>query len=115
MPRRRCRMSQPEVNSNMSDDTRDRAPKADSPIVIPTIQHLKAGTLSPRSISPATRQLCIQEFLAEGMFVSEIAMILKRSERTVSRDLNAIRKRNAVSPGDLKFGELLGNLLHEIT
>src|SRR3954471_926540 len=109
MPGRRYRMSQPKVNSNMSDGEQNGAAKADSPIIIPTIQHLKAGTLSPRSISPATRQLCIQEFLAEGMFVSEIAMILKRSERTVSRDLNAIRKKHAVSPGDLKFGELLGN------
>jgi len=107
-------MSQPETNFSKGDGEQDRARKADSPTVIPAIQLLKAGNLSPRSIPKPTRRLCIREFLDDGMSVPEIAMILKCHERTVFRDLDAIRKQNAIGPGDLKFGECLGDLLRTL-
>ena len=91
-----------------------RSRKDDVPTIIPLIQGLKSGTIAPRTISPSSRRMCIQEFLVEGLTVPEIAMILKCSERTIFRDLKTLRRQRVLLPEDLQVNELLGNLWHEL-
>lgn len=66
--------------------------------IINMIQQMKDTTLDPETLSKDLRQQCVEVMLGEGYGVSSIAQILKRSEKTIKRDLEDIRQKNALTP-----------------
>lgn len=62
------------------------------------IEKIKDGALDPRTLGKDTRQQCVELFIFEGYGISAIAQILKRSDKTIKRDLEEIRERNALNP-----------------
>ena len=79
--------------------------------VLELIQQLHSGQLSPQTLSPDTRRDVVEVLLAENYRPEQIAVILKRADRTIRRDLEVIRERNALRPNE-EFGpELAGQLV----
>ena len=66
--------------------------------ILTLIQKLKDGQISPELIDKDQRQLCIEVFVGEGYTISSIAQILSKCEKTIRRDLEEIRERNALTP-----------------
>jgi len=75
------------------------------------IQDIKDGRVAPETIDKDLRQQCVEIFLAEGYSVSSMAQIFKKNERTLRRDLENIRARNALSPDIELAKKLIGELL----
>lgn len=66
--------------------------------ILTLIQKLKDGQLSPELIDKDQRQQCIEVFIGEGYTINSIAQILNKCEKTIRRDLEEIRERNALTP-----------------
>lgn len=84
-----------------------------SPIEI--LAQIKNGTLDPKSLSSEKRQEVVEYlWLSESQKEAVIAHILKKSVKTIQRDKDIIRERNAkrLTPeGKTKIiGELIGKL-----
>ena len=62
------------------------------------LQEINSGLRDPRSLDKYSRQLCVELLTAEGYTQSQIAQILKCSEKTIFRDLKEIRQRNELAP-----------------
>lgn len=71
--------------------------KNDQP-VLSVIQKIKDGQIAPETIDKELRQQCIEVFLGEGYSVSSIAQIFKKCDKTIRRDIESIRERNALVP-----------------
>ena len=65
--------------------------------VLSIIEQIKSKKLNPKTLGKETRQRCVMFFSLEGYTIVEIAQILLRSEKTISRDLNEIWKSIEVS------------------
>ena len=72
-------------------------PKEEPPI-LSLIQEIKDGKLNPITLNKESRQACVEVFLAEGYNIPTIAQILKKSDRTIQRDINEIHEKNALTP-----------------
>ncbi len=85
----------------------------------PTLQILKQirdGIIDPKKLNPEIRQDCIEHlWYVEGRAVAEIAQILNVSDKTIQRDQNQIRKRNAQKPSTDYTVEVFGELLKKAT
>ncbi len=68
------------------------------------LQQINSGEINARLLDPASRQRCIEVMVAEGYMIPHIAHVLKRSEKTISRDLKEIQARHALSP-DVEFAK----------
>jgi hypothetical protein len=66
--------------------------------ILALIQDIKDGRVAPETIDKGLRQECIEVFLAEGYTTSSIAQIFKKNDRTIRRDMEDIRAKNAVTP-----------------
>lgn len=66
------------------------------------IEKIKDGSLDPRTLGKDMRQQCVELFQFEGYGIPAIAQILKRSDKTIKRDLAEICERNQLKP-DLDF------------
>lgn len=66
--------------------------------VLAAIQQIKNGTLAPEAIDKDLRQQCVEVFMGEGMTVSSIAQIFQKCEKTIRRDIDEIREKNALTP-----------------
>ena len=75
------------------------------------IQEIKDGTLAPEALTKDLRQRCVEVFLGEGYSVTSIAQILKRSEKTIKRDIEDIRERNAITPDINLAKKIIGELV----
>lgn len=75
------------------------------------LQQIQAKVVPPASLDAETRQDVVELLSAEGYPQSAIAQILERSDRTIRRDLRAIRERNALSPSPELARELVGQLV----
>jgi DNA-binding CsgD family transcriptional regulator len=75
------------------------------------IQEIKDGTLAPEALTKDLRQRCVEVFLGEGYSVTSIAQILKRSEKTIKRDIEDIRERNAITPDINLAKKIIGELM----
>jgi len=62
------------------------------------IQKIKDGAIAPETLDKELRQRCVEVLLGEGYTIAAMAQVLKRSEKTIKRDLEDIRERNAISP-----------------
>ena len=75
------------------------------------IQEIKDGTLAPEALTKDLRQRFVEVFLGEGYSVTSIAQILKRSEKTIKRDIEDIRERNAITPDINLAKKIIGELV----
>jgi transposase len=72
------------------------------------IQELKNESLDPSTLPKELRQQCVEVLWAEGYGESAMAQILKRSEKTIKRDLQQIREKNALSPNVELARQIIG-------
>ena len=81
--------------------------------VLEIMRQIKAGSLAPDHLTVAERQACVMHLWAEGLSVPEIAQVLKRSDRTITRDRQAIQEANALQQDPKFAGEMAGMLISE--
>src|SRR5262245_10804348 len=82
---------------------------ADQPI-LSLIQRIKAGQVVPSSLSAEQRRRCVEVLRAEGYTIPEIGEILKRSEKTIRRDIEEIRDELALRPDPNLAARLVGEM-----
>ena len=85
----------------------------DATSVIELIRGLQSGSLCAKALGPADRRACVEHLTADGYSVAEIAAITKLSDRTISRDREAIRKAYALSPDENFVNETIGQLVRD--
>ena len=74
------------------------------------LQEINSGLTDPAILDKSSRQQCIELLIAEGYTHAQIAQLLKCSEKTVSRDIKELRRRNELSP-NLSFAkEFIGDM-----
>ena len=78
--------------------------------IISIIQEIKQETLNPKTLSKDVRQRCVEFLISEGYTEAQVAQILRRSEKTVSRDLAEMRARNAITPSVDWAKQIAGDL-----
>lgn len=79
---------------NEEDLKKDEVEKS----AVQLLQEINAGLVDPKLLDPANRQRCVEVLVAEGYTIPNIAQVLKRSEKTINRDLKEIQDRHALSP-----------------
>ena len=75
------------------------------------IQKIKDGIVAPETLIKDLRQRCIEVLLGEGYAVAALAQVLKRSEKTIRRDIEDIRERNAISPDINLAKKIIGEMV----
>jgi len=80
---------------------------------IEIIRAIKAGELESKQLNPQSRRACVTHLIAEGLTSSEIAHLLKCSERTIERDRSEIREANALHVDDRFPARVAGELFSE--
>ncbi len=87
-------------------------PKESDDIPIYTLlQQIKDGTQDPETLTKDLRQSIVEILLSEGYSLMSMAQILRRSEKTIKRDLEEIRKHNSLSPNVDLATKLVGELV----
>ncbi len=81
--------------------------------ILSLIQQIKDGTLNPKTLSKEIRQRCVELLTSEGYTEAQIAQIIMRSEKTVSRDLADIRARNAITPDINLAKQIIGDMFQK--
>lgn len=81
--------------------------------VLHNIQAIKDGRLNPKSLSELERQECVEFLSGEGYTQQQIGEVLKISDRTVRRDLEAIEERNALTPDINLAKRIIGNMFRK--
>jgi DNA-binding CsgD family transcriptional regulator len=77
------------------------------------LQDINSGIVDARLLDKSNRQVCIELLVAEGYTISQIAQVLKRSEKTISRDLKDIQARNALAPNIEFAKQLIGDVFQK--
>jgi len=75
------------------------------------IQNINSGACDPCLLDKSMRQQCIELLIGEGYTHSQLAQLLKRSEKTISRDIQEIRQKNALTPSVEFAKETVGELV----
>jgi predicted transcriptional regulator len=78
---------------------------------IQLLQEINSGQTDPGLLDKPSRQQCIELLIAEGYTHSQIAQLLKCSEKTVSRDIKEIRARNELTPSVPFAKQFIGDML----
>ena len=79
--------------------------------ILKLIQDIHSGIYDASLLDKATRQQCVEVFIAEGYTHAQLAQLLKCSEKTISRDMQEIRQKNSIAPS-LEFAkETVGELI----
>lgn len=77
------------------------------------LNKIKDGLLDAKTLTKEARQSCVEILVFEGLQISAIAQLLKKSDKTIRRDLKEIKERNALAP-DVKFAkETIGDFLQK--
>lgn len=92
-------------NEHNPDEGKDR--------VLRNIQAIKEGRLNPKTLSEIERHECVEVLSGEGYTQPQIGEVLLISDRTVRRDLEAIDKRNALSPDINLAKRIIGNMFQK--
>ena len=75
--------------------SKEKRKEADFP-VFEVLKKIKDGGLDPVLLSKESRQACVEALAIEGYNNSNIASLLKKSDRTIRRDLVEIRENNSI-------------------
>jgi transposase-like protein len=79
--------------------------------ILSLIQQINSGEVDPKELSPEIRQQIVEVLTLEGYSVPQIAQIVQVSEKTVRRDINAIKERNGLNPSVELTRRLVGDLV----
>lgn len=79
--------------------------------ILTLLQQIKSGSTDPRGMDKDLRQQVEEVLLLEGTSPPQIAQILKVSDKTIRRDIAAIKERNALTPSLELAKKLIGNLI----
>lgn len=96
------------------DDDALRDPQASSAperTVLALIRDIREGRMSGPMLHKDDRLRVVEHLTAEGYSGSEIAEVLKVSERTIIRDRIAVRELNALVPSPEMVGQVVGHLV----
>lgn len=75
------------------------------------LQRIKVHDLDPKTLGAAERRLCVVHLIGEALSNSEMAHLLKCSDRTIERDRREIRDSHALKP-DPKFADRIAGDLY---
>lgn len=78
------------------------------------LQLLKDGSINPKSLTKEERQQCVEVCILEGYTIHQIAQLFRCSEKTISRDIAAIRERNAMTPNSEFVKQMVGDVYQKI-
>lgn len=81
--------------------------------VLTLIQQIKSKQIDPEHLSAEDRRRCVELLRVEGLQVAEIGQVLKRTERTIRRDLEQIRQENAVARDPAMVERVVGDLMQQ--
>ena len=94
----------------MSAENESQKQITGSPIAL--ARDLQKGILSAKNISKDDRQMIVEYLSSEGCSAGQIADICKVNQRTIYRDRDHIRKKNAVSKDPEFTAKQVGQLMH---
>lgn len=96
----------------------DRSERASARPVLDLLAGIKSGAIAARSLSVDARRRCVECLMSEGMTTAEIAKLLERDDRTIRRDMEKIRRENAIacdgSLGPVLGGEMLREMRQSV-
>ena len=90
------------------EKTDENLPVNDHLIIAELVRQLHAGKIATETLTPEMRRQCVAQLSLEGFTNSEIAQLMRISERTVRRDRLTARRDDALAPGRSLGDELLG-------
>lgn len=79
--------------------------------VFKIIQDIKSGQMFPGDLSKDLRQEVVNVLRSQGSSVSQMASFLSVSEKTVGRDVEASKKKNALVPNVELARKIVGDLV----
>ena len=86
-------------------------PELEEKPILTLIQQIKDGLVAPDSIDKDLRQQAIEVLMAEGYSVASMAQIFKKCDKTIRRDLEEIRQRQALTPDANLAKKIIGELV----
>jgi len=86
-------------------------PATEKPLLT-LIQEIKDGRVSADTIDKELRQQCVEICIAEGYSIASIAQIFNKCEKTIKRDVESIRDRNALTPDIELAKRLIGEMVN---
>lgn len=87
--------------------------KSNEEPVLALLQQIKDGRIAPGAIDKEARQQCVELLDAEGYTYSQMAQVLKCSEKTIARDMKDIRRRNELSPNVEFAKQFIGEMFNK--
>lgn len=97
----------------MNQDKKER--NEDQP-VLQILKQIKDGSFDYQRLDKEMRQACVEHlWYVEAQPVATIALLLKVSDKTIRRDQDEIRKRNAERPSADYTVKVFGELLEKAT
>ena len=91
-----------------ADAPDDEAGHGTGLLITEMIERIHAGRLNVSDLAVNVRQQCVGHLVLEGFTTTEIAQLLRMSERTVTRDRAAVRRDDALAPDSRLGDQLLG-------
>lgn len=104
--KRSSKRGRPQVEPASNAFSRERP-------VLELIQKLRSGAMQSSLLDAEDRRACVEHLTAEGYSVAETAQILGVSDRTITRDRNAIRDRHVLERDDATVDAMIGRLMSE--
>lgn len=89
----------------------DSLQEKDEQPIFSLIQQIKDGSVAPETLTKDLRQRCVEVLLGEGYTVATMAQVLKKSDKTIKRDIEDIRERHAIAPDINLAKKMVGELL----
>ncbi len=75
------------------------------------VRDLREGKIAAANLAVEDRQAIVEYYSAQGLSVSEMAVVMNVSDSTIKRDRAAIRRANAITPGRAIGDELIAELM----
>jgi len=77
------------------------------------LQQIKSGLLNPKQLKPAVRQQVVAVLMDDGYSTSDIAKILRTTDRTIERDRRALRENTVLNKDPALVPQMAGRILQE--
>lgn len=95
----------------MTTETINQNP--DEQPILTLIQRIKDNLFDPRLLTKDQRMQCVEILSGEALTEATIAQILKVSIKTIARDIQTVRERNALTPNINFAKQIAGELVHK--
>lgn len=81
--------------------------------ILELIGRIRERQIDPRGLEADDRRRCVETLRYEGYSVAEIAKVLRRHERTIQRDLEELRARNALTTSPALVARTVGEFVQQ--